>query len=103
MGVRAARASKGAGGTRRDTLSSHLALQASVVKGREVLQIGSPSESLHRFPTKETAKMSLISPRFLSPTVPLQRIRNFSFSFVGVRFYLLLQRNINYSNTYTPL
>lgn len=52
---------KRAGGARRDTLSSRLAPQASVVKGPDkVLQMKSPSESLHRFSTKETAKMSLI-------------------------------------------
>lgn len=49
---------KGEGGEpRRDTLSSRLAPQASVVKGREVLQIGSPSERVYIvFPLKEPQK-----------------------------------------------
>lgn len=61
---------KRAGGSG-DTLSSRLAPQASVVKGRE---IGSPLESLHRIPVKETAKMSIISAgfrRLLHPKVRL--------------------------------
>lgn len=50
-------ASKGREESRRDTLSSRLALQASVVKGREVLQIGSPSERVYIvFPLKEPQK-----------------------------------------------
>lgn len=60
-GARSSARFKRAGGARRDTLSSRLAPQASVVKGPDkVLQMKSPSESLHRFSTKETAKMSLI-------------------------------------------
>lgn len=65
---------KRAGGARRDTLSSRLAPQASVVKGRDkVLQMKSPLESLHRFSTKETAKMSLIWSSFID-CVPSKRI-----------------------------
>lgn len=65
---------KRAGGARRDTLSSRLAPQASFVKGRDkVLQMKSPSESLHRFSTKETAKMSLIWISFVD-CVPSKRI-----------------------------
>lgn len=65
---------KRAGGARRDTLSSRLAPQASVVKGHDkVLQMKSPLESLHRFSTKETAKMSLIWISFVD-YIPSERI-----------------------------